>query len=511
MEFSRSSGILLHITSLPGEYGIGDLGPESFRFVDQLQHAGQSIWQILPLGPTIRCDSPYSSYSAFAGNALLISPQGMADEGLLSDADLAKFPTERFSSTEVNYLDVAESKWSALHVAFKNFTNGDASGLFDSFEDFCGNHSWWLDDFTFFAALTKHFGTDNWCAWDAELIKREPLAMGRWKDRLAREIQLEQFVQFIFYRQWDHLKAYANDRGVKLFGDMPIFVSHGSADVWANQDLFSLNELGKPTVVAGVPPDYFSKTGQLWGNPLYRWDRLAETNYAWWTDRFRAAFELYDMLRIDHFRAFESYWEVPATAKTAIGGKWMPGPGVAPFHAAARELGELPIVAEDLGLITDAVHELRDELGYPGMRILQFGFDAEHDTFHRPESFPENSAAYTGTHDNNTIVSWFQEREARVRAGEDILSRYLELESEGPPHWQMISMVWNSIARTAIVPMQDLLGLDDSARMNMPGKAEGNWRWRLTEGQFSEAVQVRLREMTESSNRASHAAVVSHH
>jgi 4-alpha-glucanotransferase len=287
-----------------------------------------------------------------------------------------------------------------------------------------------------------------------------------------------------------------------MFGDMPIFVAHGSADVWANQSIFSLNELGMQTVVAGVPPDYFSKTGQLWGNPLYRWDRLAETNYAWWTRRFQSAFEMYDLLRIDHFRAFEAYWEVPASAPTAISGRWVPGPGAAPFEAAQRQLGELPIVAEDLGMITDAVHDLRDQLRFPGMRVLQFGFDYEHDSFHRPESFPENSAAYTGTHDNSTIMGWYRDRQPPKGSKPDILDRYLDLTAdESTLHWQLIAMVLGSRAHTAIVPMQDILGLDDSARMNTPGMAFDNWGWRLQARQLTDKLAAELRIVTEHTDR----------
>lgn len=507
MEFPRSSGVLLHITSLPSDFGVGDLGPGAYRFVDFLQNASQQIWQILPIGPTTSGDSPYSCYSAFAGNALLISPTELVREGLLTQADLERLAFPQAEPGVANYADATKFKWQVLKLAHDRFFANPVCEHVDRFEAFCTTQKWWLDDFVLFAALMKHFGTDQWHHWDADLVQRDPAAMTRWRETLAKQIEFEQFVQFTFFTQWHRLKAYANEHGIKLFGDMPIFVAHGSADVWANQKLFTLNEKGAPAFVAGVPPDYFSKTGQLWGNPLYNWAALAEIDYAWWTRRFQAAFELYDLLRIDHFRAFESYWEIPASAKTAIGGRWAPGPGTAPFEAAKRKLGELPIVAEDLGLITDAVHQLRDELGFPGMRILQFGFDHEHDNYHRPEAFPENSAAYTGTHDNNTIISWYRARQtAKAESGQpDILDRYLDDENSEARdqwiHWQLISMVLGSASQTAIIPMQDILGLDDAARMNIPGLAENNWRWRVEASQITDALAAELRVITEHTGR----------
>jgi len=333
------------------------------------------------------------------------------------------------------------------------------------------------------------------------LVRRDPVALSQWRDRLAKQIEYEQFVQFVFRSQWNRLRDYALAHQVQFFGDMPIFVAHGSSDVWAHQRIFWLEPNGLPKFVAGVPPDYFSRTGQLWGNPLYNWETLAKTNYAWWTQRFRNAFELYDLLRIDHFRGFEAYWEVPASAKTAISGRWAPGPGAAPFRAARQELGNLPIVAEDLGMITEAVHALRDELDFPGMRVLQFGFDDEQDTFHRPESYPLHSAAYTGTHDNSTIVGWYLERQRSER--EDILDRYLQdpTQSGMPIHWQLISMVLRSRADLAIIPLQDILGLDDRARMNVPGQAEGNWNWRFRAEALHPDIIDRLRIISVASDR----------
>jgi 4-alpha-glucanotransferase len=499
--FARASGVLLHITSLPGEFGIGDLGHSAYRFVDFLVQAGQHIWQILPLGPTTLGDSPYSSYSAFAGNPLLISPQRLVESGFLTESEVQPFRRVGQTCHLADYEAAKASRSELLRQAFKRFSEQQAGQASDEFSEFCHAHRWWLEDFALFSALMHQFGTDEWCSWDPGLVAREPQTLERYRQQLAEQIEYAQFVQFLFHRQWQSLKHYAAEHDVKLFGDMPIFVAHGSADVWANQDIFWLDSKGKPKVVAGVPPDYFSKTGQLWGNPLYNWRALAATDYDWWTRRFRRAFELYDMLRIDHFRGFESYWEVPATAKTAVAGRWVPGPGAAPFEAAERALGELPIVAEDLGMITEAVHELRDQLDFPGMRVLQFGFDAEHDTFHRPESFPINCAAYTGTHDNSTIVGWYLERQEDKT--QDILDRYLQDPGQSgmPIHWQLISMVLRSRADIAIIPLQDILGLDNTARMNVPGLAYGNWRWRFQVDDLTDEIVDRLRVISVASDR----------
>ncbi len=503
--FDRASGVLLHITSLPGEFGVGDLGPNAYRFVDFLAAAGQRIWQILPLGPTAFGDSPYSCYSAFAGNPLLISPRILVRDGLLAEADLQPFmldtKTLDAGCNAANYDAARRCKSELLDIAFANFLQRSACAQFDEFESFCTEQRWWLDDFALFSALMKHFDTADWCRWEKALVHREATAMTEWRNKLSKQIEYEQFVQFVFRRQWNGLRNYAQAHHVKFFGDMPIFVAHGSADVWAHQRLFWLEPLGTPKFVAGVPPDYFSKTGQLWGNPLYNWEALSKTNYQWWTQRFRNAFELYDLLRIDHFRGFEAYWEVAATAKTAISGRWAPGPGAAPFEAAERVLGELPIVAEDLGMITEAVHVLRDELDFPGMRVLQFGFDDEQDDFHRPEAYPIHSAAYTGTHDNSTILGWYLDRQKNK--SEDVLDRYLQdpMQSGMPIHWQLISMVLRSRSELAIIPLQDILGLDDRARMNVPGQANGNWRWRFCAADLNPDIIDRLRIITLAGDR----------
>ncbi|MCA9129952.1 MAG: 4-alpha-glucanotransferase [Planctomycetales bacterium] len=498
--FERSAGILLHITSLPGEFGLGDLGQQAYQFADFLERSGQRIWQLLPIGPTIQCDSPYSCYSAFAGNPLLISPRSMVNDGFLPASALDSLPACSASAKQADYACASRTRWALLETAYKQFREQAGCGRVDEYESFCTKQRWWLDDYALFAALMRHFKSDQWTKWPEELVSRDASALGYWRERLSFQVEFEQFIQFVFFAQWHKLKDYANRRGIKLFGDMPIFVAHGSADVWANQGLFCLHPSGESKLVAGVPPDYFSTTGQLWGNPLYNWDVLRSTDYRWWTQRFQMAFDLYDILRIDHFRAFEAYWEIPAGAKTAVGGRWVKGPGTAPFDAARRKLGDLNIVAEDLGLITDEVHALREQLKFPGMRVLQFGFDAAHDTFHRPDCFPEDSAAYTGTHDNSTIVGWLNSRKDRES---DLLSAYLQ-----PPqqsglsfNWQLISMVLRSQSTLAIVPLQDVLGLDDQARMNVPGQATGNWLWRFEDHDLTPEIADRLRLITVASDR----------
>lgn len=501
--FPRSSGVLLHITSLPGPYGVGDLGESARRFVDFLAEAGQQVWQVLPLSPTIQCNSPYSSYSAFAGNPLLISPTELVADGFLTQEDLEGI-AELPCSPTADFEAAASLKRTFLDLAFERFRHSQACEEIDEFESFCTLQQWWLRDFALFSALIQHYGNDCWDRWDEGLVHRDSESLAQWRQILAPSIEREQFVQYLFFLQWKKLKEYAHARHVRMFGDMPIFVSRGSADVWANQNLFCLNDEGYPTAVAGVPPDYFSEDGQLWGNPLYRWDRIKETGYRWWIQRFRTAFELYDLLRIDHFRGFEAYWEVPAGASTARSGKWVAGPGTDLFNAAKRQLGELAIVAEDLGMITEEVHAMRDALGFPGMRVLQFGFDSVTDSYHRPESYPPNSIAYTGTHDNDTVVGWFQQRRLNsMHSGKrDLLDRYLSADTrEDSIHWQLMAMVFNSASHTAIVPMQDVLGLGNSARMNLPGMAQGNWQWRLLPEQLEDSLAAQLRVLTEHSRR----------
>lgn len=506
MRFPRSAGLLCHITSLPGPDGIGDLGTPSMAFVDFLAAAGQNLWQMLPLSPPAEGNSPYSAYSAFAGNPLMISLQELAKEGLLSDEQASSGQPEQNAAADpamVDFAAVAERKQALLRLAFEQSKTRQPATWQAARSDFENRHADWLDDFACYEVLLNHFGEPDWTQWPAEWAGRAPEAMAELDGQFGEELAFSKFKQFVFDRQWQTLKRYANERKVRLYGDMPIFVAHESADVWANRDLFALRPDGTPALVAGVPPDYFSKTGQLWGNPQYDWQALELTDFDWWTRRFARAFEQFDLLRVDHFRGFEAYWEVPADARTAIGGRWVEGPGAKPFRAAEKVLGELPLVAEDLGLITEGVHQLRDELGFPGMRVLQFGFDSPNDDFHRPSAYPEHSVAYTGTHDNDTVMGWYGERlkgpAKQVLPSDDLLHQVLS--GDEPVHWQLVGSVWRSPADTVVAPVQDILGLGNEARMNRPGQAKGNWAWRMTPGALTAETAERLRRLTEQAGR----------
>ncbi|MCC9654930.1 4-alpha-glucanotransferase [Rhodopirellula halodulae] len=499
MRFPRSSGILCHITSLPSELGIGDLGSAAYQMVDFLHAAGQSIWQILPLSPPAYGDSPYSAYSAFAGNPLLISLETLVEEGLLDAADLEGFPEG--DPAFVNYGAVHEFKLPKLRVAYERFCEAPPREFKIAFELFIDENDWWLDEFSLFEVFMNKFEDSHWANWPDEIRRRDADALGQARQELSREIDFSRFKQFLFERQWNRLKAYANQQSVQLCGDMPIFVAYESADVWGNQDMFALNEDGTPKLVAGVPPDYFSETGQLWGNPQYDWDALEGANYAWWTARFRRALQQFDLLRVDHFRGFEAYWEIRYGAETAIDGQWKTGPGTKPFDAATKELGELPFIAEDLGMITDSVHELREKLGFPGMRVLQFGFATMEDDFHRPSTYTESCVAYTGTHDNDTVMGWYHLRKP-PEEGPDPLDDVIHGEED--IHWQLIDAVMSSEAEIAIVPIQDVLGLGNEARMNLPGVASGNWAWRLKPQMLTMQHAERLASLCQQRDRLTH-------
>lgn len=518
MKFSRSAGVLLHITSLPGGGWVGDIGDPAYRFIDFLAEAGQRVWQILPLSPPAQGNSPYSAYSAFAGNPLMISLSKLVDDGLLTDADLVQCPAPvsdgavaasdlepagLASPRHCDFLAAAAHKEAALSLAFERLQNTASHRLRAPLLAFCKNHATWLNEFSRFEAIMRHLGDANWSHWPAELITRQADALARWDDELAEAIDYSKFKQFVFDRQWHALKQYAGEHNVQICGDMPIFIAHESVDVWAHQSLFAVDEAGRPTLVAGVPPDYFSETGQLWGNPQYNWEALEKTHYQWWIERFAEAMRQFDLLRVDHFRGFEAYWAVPATAPTAESGAWVRGPGVKLFDAAREALGELPFIAEDLGLITEEVHQLRQEVGLPGMRVLQFGFDQADDDFHRPNTYPEDSVAYTGTHDNDTLVGWLKQRLAgapdRLDGAPDPLDQWIETHPHPPGepvYWQLIDAVLQSPSRIAIIPMQDLLGLDNSARMNIPGQAAGNWTWRMSDEAINNALASKLKELT---------------
>ena len=491
MQFPRASGILLHPTSLPGKYGIGDLGLAAHDFVAFLRDTGQSIWQVLPLGPTGYGDSPYQSFSAFAGNPMLISPDLLVEAGHLTPDDVNQVPA--FPQAEVDYGPVIQYKSSLLQTAFDRFQR--TRGLLErrEFAAFCSAKRDWLDDYALFMALKdKHRGA-VWTTWPKAIASRQQEAITRWSEELQQDIERHKYLQFIFYRQWSALKWYAGSNGVRIIGDIPIFVAHDSSDVWAHPELFKLDEDGNPTVVAGVPPDYFSETGQLWGNPIYRWDLMAEQGFEWWIKRFRASLELVDVVRVDHFRGFEGYWEVPASEKTAVNGRWAKGPGPDLFAAVEDRLGKLPIIAEDLGVITPEVEALRDRFQFPGMRILQFGFASDANDPFLPHNYIRNCVAYTGTHDNDVTVGWFKTAPKRER--EHVLD-YFGTEGEDL-HWDFIRWLFASVADTAIVPLQEVLSLGPESRMNYPSRLGGNWSWRFLPDALTPEIRQRLRRMTE--------------
>ena len=490
MRFPRSSGILLHPTSLPGRYGIGDLGDEAHRFVDFLAGARQRLWQVLPLGPTGYGDSPYQCFSAFAGNPLLISPDRLIEDGLLTEADVRETPP--FPAQQVDYGRVIPFKRDLLYRAARQFQSGANGTLREAFEDFCRAEAGWLDDFALFMALKDAHGGAVWSTWEIDIAQRRPGALQRWSTLLADAVFTHRFLQFLFFRQWLAVKRYANELGVRIIGDIPIFVAYDSADVWSHPDLFFLDDMGRQTVQAGVPPDGFSETGQLWGNPLYRWDVMARRNFDWWIDRFHAMFAQVDVLRLDHFIGFTRYWEVPASETTAVKGRWAPGPGAAIFHAVERALGKLPIIAEDLGVVTPQVEALRDQFEFPGMKIIQFAFTGADNPF-LPHNYPRNCVVYTGTHDNDTSLGWFRTAPPRER---DFAQRYLARNGNDVA-WDFIRAAMSSVADTVVVPLQDVLGLDSEARMNYPGRPSGNWGWRFTSDRLAKPHGRRLREMVE--------------
>jgi|GEM_PF-10051 len=501
MNFPRSSGILLHPTSLPGDFGVGDLGPEAYKFVDFLVSAGQGLWQVLPLGPTGYGDSPYACYSAFAGNTLLISPERLAADGLLSPSDL-KTPLTP-ASDRVDYGSAHETKEQLLRQAYQNYTKTTDTNLRSAFETFAQREAHWLDDYTLFRALKDAHNGVAWNEWEPALVRRAPAALERARSQLHDEIEAQMFYQFLFFEQWFALKNYCNEHGLKIVGDLPIFVAQDSADVWTNPDQFKLDKNGRPLVVAGVPPDYFSSTGQLWGNPLYNWERMEADGFKWWIERVRATLKVVDIARVDHFRGFAACWEIPGGDKTAERGQWVEAPGNELFSAIRDTLGQLPIIAEDLGVITPDVVALRDGFGFPGMRILQFGFGGDAKNIDLPHNYVANVVAYTGTHDNDTTVGWFQSvaGEGSTRTAKQIERErkfcldYLNSDGE-EIHWDFIRAVLASVANTAIVPLQDLLGLGTEARMNLPNSTEGNWSWRCRAGALTDSTASRLRQLT---------------
>ncbi len=489
MRFDRSSGILLHPTSLPGPYGIGDIGPQAHRWVDFLSRAGCRLWQILPLGPTGYGDSPYQCFSAFAGNPYLISPDLLVESGLLTQDDLESMPP--FDNERVDFGAVIPWKLRLLDQAFERFRQQGSTQMRDEYIQFQEQHSFWLDDFAIFMALKEYHGGGSWVSWPAELRDRVPEAIQEAKETLNESIRKHVFRQYIFYRQWTELRKHTKDKDMLIIGDIPIFIAHDSADVWANPRLFYLEESGEPEFVAGVPPDYFSPTGQRWGNPLYRWDLQVESGYQWWIQRFQSVLSLVDIVRLDHFRGFAGYWEIPGDAETAEKGRWVPGPGADFLTALEKALGELPIIAEDLGVITPDVIDLRDSFNLPGMKILQFSFAAGPSDKFLPHNYTEHSVVYTGTHDNDTVRGWYE----RVTEKEkDFYRRYLQRDGSDVP-WDLIRTCWSSVAVFSIAPLQDFLSLGNEARMNYPGNPSGNWTWRTSAGVWDKALENRIYEI----------------
>jgi 4-alpha-glucanotransferase len=493
---------------LPGRFGVGDLGPEAYRFADFLLASGQSLWQVLPLGPTGYGDSPYACFSAFAGNTLLISPELLAHDGLLDDDDLSSVPA--FADEErVDFQGANEFKKRVLEKAFARLRQTTDTGLRIAFESFCQQRASWLDDYALFRALKDAHAGVAWNEWEASLVRRDEAAMARAREELREQIEAQKFYQFLFFKQWLALKGYCNERGIKLIGDIPIFVAHDSADVWTNPDQFKLDERGVPLVVAGVPPDYFSSTGQLWGNPLYNWERMRATGFRWWIARVAATLQTVDILRIDHFRGFAACWEIPGGDKTAERGRWVEAPGRELFTVIRQALGELPIIAEDLGVITPDVEALRDDFGFPGMRILQFAFGGDPANHDLPHNYHRNVVVYTGTHDNDTTVGWFESEAgtgstrdaAQIEREREFCLKYLQADGR-EIHWAFIRAVLASVADMAIVPLQDVLGLDTTARMNLPNTTSGNWEWRYKAGALTFEISERLKELTELYGRS---------
>jgi 4-alpha-glucanotransferase len=495
MQAERASGILLHPTSLPGPFGIGELGEEAYHFVDFLASSQQHLWQVLPLGPTGYGDSPYASFSSFAGNHLLISLRQLAKDGLLAPQDIENTPS--FPATSVDYGAVIAFKMPLLWRSFENFHARATPEQQKDFEQFRRSNQHWLDDYALFMALKDEYHGAPWTEWDREIAARKPEAISTWQKRLAPRIGFHTYLQYEFSTQWASLRRYTNARGIQIVGDLPIFVAHDSADVWAHPDMFYLNEEGSPTVISGVPPDYFSVTGQRWGNPLYRWDRLAQTGYAWWIDRFRAVLALVDLLRLDHFRGFQAYWEIPATEETAIKGRWVPGPGADLFNALQQALGQVPIIAEDLGVITSDVVALRKQFGFPSMRVLQFAFSSDARNEHLPHNFERQTLVYTGTHDNDTTVGWYK---TRGPLEQHAIREYLATDGSNVS-LDLIRLAFSSVAEFAIVPLQDLLALGSEARMNMPGRASGNWAWRYRAEMLKDWHRDWLAHITRMYNR----------
>jgi 4-alpha-glucanotransferase len=495
MRFPRSGGVLLHPTSFPSRYGMGDFGPEARIFIDFLKETDQTIWQVLPLSPVGYGNSPYTAYSAFAGNPYLISPDILLEKGLLKHEELegSRIPV----ITTINYEHAYEIKNKHLKAASTRFYEEADIESGNKLEEFITGNQNWLEDYVIFSVLSKHQNRKAWNKWDSELAQKKPAAIRKIRKEFQAEIRHEIWLQFEFFQQWMDLKKYANERDIRIIGDIPIFVDHNSADIWANPEYFAVDKKGNRELVAGVPPDYFSETGQLWGNPLYNWKKLKKDGYQWWIDRFSQMFQLYDAIRVDHFRGFESYWQVSASEKTAIKGNWVKAPGKELFTTIGNALGRLPIIAEDLGFITPEVEELRDEFLFPGMKILHFAFDGDPDNDFLPHNYEQNCVVYSGTHDNDTSIGWFH---SAPESEKHHMRNYTRSDGR-EPNWELIRLAMFSVADQAIFPMQDYMNLGNEHRMNLPGTVGKNWKWRYTDEMLHQVNKNRVKQLIYESNR----------
>lgn len=492
--FERSAGILLHPTSLPSRFGIGDLGPDAYRFVDFLHNAKQKLWQILPLGPTSYGDSPYQCLSAFAGNPLLISFEQLVKDGIILEKVLENVP--QFSDDKVQYGDVIEYKFETLWIIYEEFKSKSDEAFKSAFSKFCEEEKFWLDDYAFFVSLKDYFDGRPWNEWDSNISQRKEKAINHYQKELEDDIEFYKFVQFLFFKQWIELKKYANEKGIKIIGDLPIFVAFDSADVWVNRHLFEVSEDGKPVFIAGVPPDYFSPTGQRWGNPHYKWNLMEKDDYHWWRERISSLLKLTDIIRIDHFRGFYNYWEIPGDAPTAETGRWVLGPGEKFFSTLEKYFGKLPIIAEDLGILVPEVYELLDKFNFPGMKILQFAFGSNGEKKFLPHRYERNCVVYTGSHDNNTTLGWWNSIQNDGTDTKEFFLNYTG--SDGKDVCKdLIRLAYSSVANIVIIPLQDFLRLDSSARMNFPGRPDGNWMWRFKWNQITDDLINEIKTFVE--------------
>jgi 4-alpha-glucanotransferase len=489
MDIQRSAGILLHPTSLPGKFGIGDLGPSAFHFVDFLKASGQTLWQTFPFGPTGYGDSPYQCFSAFAGNPLLISPELLLKDGILRNEDVINIPN--FNSHQIDFGNVIDYKTSLLRKAYANFKETKSVEI--ECKNFFEDNSSWLDDFSLFMAAKTFHGGICWNEWDPSIAFRKDLS--GWKKKLADEINYQIFIQYTFRNQWNNLRKYVHENGIKIIGDLPIFIAYDSSDLWANKELFTVNEDGSLNFVAGVPPDYFSATGQLWGNPLYKWREMEKDDFLWWRKRISNLLNMVDIIRIDHFRGFDAYWEIPGSAKTAIDGRWVKAPGYKLFNSIKNSLGVLPIIAEDLGVITDSVEELRDHFEFPGIKILQFGLGETGEKKFLPHNHIKNCVVHTGSHDNETTAGFLQSEKEKNSGIYEWTQNYFNYYGENMTY-ELIRSVYSSVANICVIPMQDILHLGNESRMNFPGKLGGNWGWRFTWDQVPDDLAAWYKKMT---------------